>query len=48
MYALITKTGEIITSRKLNSLDEAIIFFSKMKNLSIELLLKIYDVKKMV
>jgi hypothetical protein len=45
MYGLITKDGDIIISKKLNSLDEAIIFFSKMKNLSVESLLRIYDVK---
>lgn len=45
MYCLMTKGGDVIISKKLNSLDEAIIFFSKMKNLSVESLLSIYDVK---
>jgi|688.fasta_scaffold424338_3 hypothetical protein len=43
-FYLKTKDGEVISSKKLNSLDEAISFFAAMKQISEWDLLKIYDV----
>jgi hypothetical protein len=45
-YYLKDKTGEIINIIKMNTIDEAITFFARLKNISKEDLLKIYEVVK--
>lgn len=47
-YALLSCDGDIITKTKAESLSDAILFFSKTKKLTSEVLLEIFDVKKIV
>lgn len=44
MYKLVNKTGESINSVKRDSIGEAIQYFAKVKNLTVDMLLSIYEV----
>ena len=46
MYAMSTRTGSIVIKKEANSLEEAINYFSKMKQLPKEEFLKIFVVNK--
>jgi hypothetical protein len=44
MYAMSTRTGSVVIKRKADNLEEAIDFFSKMKQLPKDKFLKIFSV----
>ena len=46
IYAMSTRTGSIVIKKEANSLEEAINYFSKMKQLPKEEFLKIFVVNK--
>ena len=46
MYAMSTRTGSVVIKKQANSLEEAIDFFSRMKQLPREEFLKIFSVTK--
>lgn len=45
-YQLIDSSGDVVSTRDASTLEEAVELFAKIKQLSIESLLKIFDVKK--
>jgi len=46
MYAMSTRTGSVVIKKQADSLEEAIDFFSRMKQLPKEEFLKIFSVTK--
>ena len=46
MYAMSTRTGSVVIKRQADNLEEAIDFFSRMKQLPREEFLKIFSVTK--